>query len=337
MFMTTDSIIYNGRNSLLDFGLTIASKEFISPEIKEIREEIPYMDGDYDFTLMNGKPHYGNRQITVVFNIKAENYTDLFQKRTDIVQWLLSERGGALKFDCISGWQFENVSAKIGEFVRRNFNCAQLTVTFTCAPYLSNSKTDKVLIPSCPPYKGNTFGYIQHCGATVKTCTTNSSSGEVEFSASTVDTAAYREYTVTENTPSEFVISVHLSSNAVEHMQIEDHEGGVTNIFPEAVVDSGGNKLAVYYYSSAKYPDAGVIRFYTDITSLHTISAYTFDSTFPALPAPIRCRRGDTDIQFSVNDNSPTHESKLSLGGNIITLSGTSSAEIYMALRRETL
>lgn len=103
MFMTTDSIIYNGRNSLLDFGLTIASKEFIDPEIKEIRDTVPYMDGDYDFTMMSGKPHYGNRQITVVFNLKAEDYEDIFRKRTNIVQWLLSERGGTLKFDYISG------------------------------------------------------------------------------------------------------------------------------------------------------------------------------------------------------------------------------------------
>lgn len=336
MFMTSDSIIYNGRNSLLDFGLTIASKEFIEPEIKEIRDEVPYMDGDYDFTMMSGKPHYGNRQITIVFNIKAEDYGDLFQKRTNIVQWLLSERGGTLKFDCISGWQFENVSAKIGGFVRKNFNCAELTVTFTCAPYITNGKQNATLIPACPAFKGNTFGYIQKSGGELKITTTDSISADIQFGASTVGNTVLQEYTVTEDTPAEFVIAAYLSPNAAVQMQIADTDGNTAEIAPEAVSEYGG-KLAVYRYSSEKYPNASAIRFTADVTDFRSISAMTFDETATVHSDPVRCRRNDTDISFRINNSGEITETKLSEGGNIIMISGTAPAEVYAACRKEVL
>lgn len=333
MFMTTDSIIYNGRNSLLDFGLTIASKEFIDPEIKEIRDTVPYMDGDYDFTMMSGKPHYGNRQIVVVFNLEAENYGTLFQKRTDIVKWLLRKRGGALKFDYIKGWQFENVSAQIGGFVRKSFNCAELTVTFTAAPYLSNGKQNIPIIPTCPQFTGNAFGYIYKSGCGLKATTTKNICENVQQTTNSDGKKVTCDITFTADTPNELMFALYTSPKAWRSVSAIDADGNNVGDIPPECEDTSGN--TVYRWSEEKYPAAGV-RFAANVGDYRGVNVLNAGEIMNAFPAPIRCKYNNNDIQFSLNGGNLTYEANLTEGGNIIA-QPYSSAEVYAALRKEAL
>ena len=333
MFMTTDSIIYNGRNSLLDFGLTIASKEFIEPEIKEIRDTVPYMDGDYDFTMISGKPHYGNRQIIVVFNIEAENYGTLFQKRTEIVKWLLSKRGGELKFDYIKGWQFENVSAQMGGFVRKSFNCAELTVTFTAAPYLSNGKQNITLIPTCPRFTGNTFGYIYKSGGGLKVTTTDNVCESVQKTTNSGSEKVITDITFTADTPSEIVFALYTSPKVWRSVFAVDVNGNNVGEIPPECEDTYGN--TVYRWSAEKYPAAGV-RFVANATEYRGVKVLYAGIAVNAPNAPIRCKYNGDDIQFRINGKNLTYETALAEGGNIIA-QPYSSAEVYAALRKEAL
>lgn len=335
-----EAIVWNGKNSYLDFGLTIAEPpKMTNPKLNEVRESVPYMNGDYDFTYQNGKPTYSRRQIKVVFNVTEDCFDDMWRKRCEAVRWIMSAHGGALSFDrFMHGWQFEDVSPAVSEdFEIIGKRAGRLEVVFTAAPYLSNGKQNITIIPSCPAFKGNTFGYIHKSGGTLKACTSNDSSGGAEFTTRTVGTVIFEEHTITENTPSELVIAAYQTVATKGQLQIENIDGNITNVSPDAVAEQYGGKLSVYRYTSAKYPNAGVIRFTAEVTAFRTISAMTFDSVFPAQDVPIRCRRNDTDIQLSVNGKRSADEFKLSEGGNIITISGTAPAEVYLACRKEAL
>lgn len=338
-YRRTDSITFNGYNSYLDFGVTIKSKNIALPEQVIIEQEVPYMDGCYDFSCMSGKPIYKKRQISVIFNIIGIDENDLYDKYTQLVQWLTSQRNAVLMFDSIRGWQFENATARIpsGGFVQLSRIAAELTVTFVTDPYKTNGKQNVTLIPACPAFKGNTFGYIQKSGGELKMTTTDSICADIQFSASTVGGVVLQEYTVTEDTPAEFAVTAYLSPNAAGQMQIADTDGNTAEIAPEAVSEYGGGKLAVYRYSSEKYPNAGAIRFTADVTDFRSISAMTFDETITAHSAPVRCRRNDTDISFRINNSGEITETTLSEGGNIIMIPGTAPAEVYAACRKEVL
>lgn len=334
-----EAIVWNGKNSYLDFGLTIAEPpEIGNPELNEIRDSVPHMNGDYDFTYINGKPTYKRRKVGIIFNIIGECFDDMWKKRCDAVMWLMSAHGSTLSFDrFMRGWYFEDVSPVISEDLTLiGKRAAQLEVTFYCAPYITNGKQNVTLIPACPAFKGNTFGYIQKSGGYLKITTTDSICADIQFSASTVGSVILQEYTVTEDTPAEFAVTAYLSPNAAGQMQIADTDGNTAELAPEAVSEYGG-KLAVYRYSSEKYPNTSAIRFTADVTDFRSISAMIFDETAITHSAPVRCRRGDTDISFRINNSGEITETKLSEGGNIIMISGTAPAEVYAACRKEVL
>lgn len=63
--------------SSLDFNLLLTNYSFPTPELREIRETIPFMDGSYDFSFLYGNQNYDDR--TVTFELIA--FESDFQKK----------------------------------------------------------------------------------------------------------------------------------------------------------------------------------------------------------------------------------------------------------------
>lgn len=132
-------INFNGKNSFDDFGITIADggRSFPMPELKNITATVPFMDGEYDFSYIDGKGHYNRRKITVTFNLSGSDWAEVFNKRAQVVSWLCSERGGELTFDDMPDFTFTDVTASVsGELTIIGRRVIQLVVEFSTYPYM---------------------------------------------------------------------------------------------------------------------------------------------------------------------------------------------------------
>lgn len=156
-----DAINYNGANSALDYQLIMRSKSIGEAEIDEIRETVPYMNGDYDFTGKFAPVSYRSRKITVSFKTFMESENDLWQRKSDIVNWLTSERGGDMTFDSIKDFIFKKCSCKIKSFKqdKKDTRYAILDVEITCAPYVQKGLPEITTLLS---YSGTVKDYFRY-------------------------------------------------------------------------------------------------------------------------------------------------------------------------------
>lgn len=131
----TDAITWNGKHSYNDMGLAIRTPKGDIPKIKKIRQTVPYMKGEYDFTFANGEPGYNARNIEIEFIYEGEDPDELYDKREAVCDWIMSAQGGTLRFDSIKDGYFKDVYATIKEYNNRlGRNKASITVEFSCYP-----------------------------------------------------------------------------------------------------------------------------------------------------------------------------------------------------------
>ena len=128
---------YNGANSCLDFGLIMKTKSIGEASPVEIRETVPFMSGDYDFTGKCAPVNYNPRKISVSFKMFAENENELFEKKTRVVRWL-SARGVEMHFDSMKDYIFRDCTCNIKAFkpFNKDTRYATLDVEITAYPYI---------------------------------------------------------------------------------------------------------------------------------------------------------------------------------------------------------
>ena len=84
----TDGIRINNKHSYGDFGLTLKSRKIGLPEKKSIRQTVPFMNGYYDFSALNGSPAWGERTIEYSFDVVNENPVELDYFVSFVLDWL---------------------------------------------------------------------------------------------------------------------------------------------------------------------------------------------------------------------------------------------------------
>lgn len=139
-------VLFNGKHSFRDFGLTIEKKEIGYPSKNKITEKIPFMNGTYDFStaLTDGEDTYSERPISITFNLIMDKYknksTDerrklLYQKADLLQSWLLDTNGRkSLILDENLNYYYEAevVNAPSLEDIVGN---GKLKVEFICYPF----------------------------------------------------------------------------------------------------------------------------------------------------------------------------------------------------------
>lgn len=138
-------IEFAGKHSYRDFKITLQSAPKISgPKPEILKEEIPYMNGSYDFTNLNEATAFGEREVTFSFNIIGSDFNDLLCKTSAVKEWLYNGKSGDLKYDAIHDLYYHQArctSIEISDINKRH-TTATLTVTFATAPYMSNKGAD---------------------------------------------------------------------------------------------------------------------------------------------------------------------------------------------------
>lgn len=137
MYSRLDALNYNGANSLEDFGLLLKTKTIGAAAPDEIRETVPYMSGEYDFTGAFAPISYRSRKIQVSFKFKADSENELFEKRAAVVKWL-SARNVNVTFDSMPDYTFTGCSAKLKSYKpwNKDTRYGSIDIEITCDPYI---------------------------------------------------------------------------------------------------------------------------------------------------------------------------------------------------------
>ncbi|BDU81632.1 phage tail protein [Clostridium perfringens] len=126
-------ITINDRHSYNDFGLTIKSKKIGNPKKKKIIEDVPFMNGVYDFSLLYGEQTYSERRLEYTFNFNEENKIEMNIKKMQVLEWLAYEGKQPLYDDAIPDFYF---LAEVEENDFDEVGCyGELKVVFNAYPY----------------------------------------------------------------------------------------------------------------------------------------------------------------------------------------------------------
>ncbi|MGL5085308.1 MAG: phage tail domain-containing protein [Clostridium sp.] len=131
-------IIKNNKHSYKDFGATIASKSISIPKKIKIKQKVPFMNGEYDFSNIYGDQAYDERLLKYTFNIIGENKIDMNIKLTQILDWLMEGSKGQLYDDAIPGYYF--IAECEDTSFDENGKIGTLTANFSAYPFkISNN------------------------------------------------------------------------------------------------------------------------------------------------------------------------------------------------------
>lgn len=80
----------NGKHSYEDFGLVVAERTISLPQPNSITESVPYQNGEYDFSDINGEVTYKNRDIKYSFSIAELTTEEMEKKKRNFSTWIKS-------------------------------------------------------------------------------------------------------------------------------------------------------------------------------------------------------------------------------------------------------
>lgn len=127
--------MFNGKHSSSIKGLGVKTiKNEIMPEIKEVTIDSNFIDGEYDFSFIDGRPKFRNRTFEKELFLIGNNKEELNDTIREVVRWL-NVGYAELIMD-----EYPDLvwTAKIGnkmDFERQLFRCGIVSIFFIAKPY----------------------------------------------------------------------------------------------------------------------------------------------------------------------------------------------------------
>ena len=127
-------IRFNNLHSYDDLELLVLDKKITTPTKTKIKENIPFMNGTYDFSNLYGGNCFSERTLEFTFKLKHNNRIGLEFIRTKIENWLMGTNTQVkLIEDDLPGYYYlaECVATDFEDFIR----FGKLKATFTAYPF----------------------------------------------------------------------------------------------------------------------------------------------------------------------------------------------------------
>lgn len=125
----------NGMHSHRDLGQCVASKSITRLMRKSATASVPFMDGCYDFSAIDGDVYYEMRTLTYSFDFLGGTPADVERQVSEFEEWLAGIRSAAIYDDDIPGYHY------IGSFVEASAEydesglAATLTAKLSVEPF----------------------------------------------------------------------------------------------------------------------------------------------------------------------------------------------------------
>ena len=131
----TDGIRINDKHSNRDFGLELKTRKIGLPEKKSIRQTVPFMNGYYDYTALNGAPTWGERIIEYSFDVINESPVELDHFVSLVLDWLSNVHDADIYDDTVYlyHWHGSYESANV-EWDESGLK-AEIAVSFVVHPF----------------------------------------------------------------------------------------------------------------------------------------------------------------------------------------------------------
>lgn len=139
-----EGIKINGLHSFIDFDLTIASRQINLPPKTSIRKTVPFMNGSYDYSTINGAVCWGEREIEYTFDIIGETVEEMDIKRTEVVNWLCNLHDVDIYDDTIPDYHFRGSFSNASQ--SEDGEKSELTIVFICHPFMIKNEPDEMYI-----------------------------------------------------------------------------------------------------------------------------------------------------------------------------------------------
>lgn len=131
----TDGIRINDKHSYGDFGLYLKSRNISLPKKKNIRETVPFMNGYYDFSALNGSPAWDERTIEYAFDVTNDNPVDLDYFVSYVLDWLGNAHDVDIRDDTVYGYHwhgsYDSANVKWDDSGMQ----AEISVSFVVHPF----------------------------------------------------------------------------------------------------------------------------------------------------------------------------------------------------------
>lgn len=138
-----NGIIKDGKHSYKDFGLIMQSRSIGLPSKRKIYDSVPYLSGNYDFSLLYGEQSYDERTLNYVFTLKCKDEYVANSFKVKIVNWLLDGNKKKLVDDETVGYYFmAECTGCICEQTGCRNSTLKFNVTFTAYPFLISDKEE---------------------------------------------------------------------------------------------------------------------------------------------------------------------------------------------------
>lgn len=130
----SEGITINNKHSYENFGLVINAREIGIPEKRSVRKSVPFFNGFYDFSALNGSPTWGERTIKYTFDIIGATVAEMDEERMDVLAWLCNVHDVDIFDDTIPNYHFHGSYGSYS--MTEDGEHVQLTVVFVCQPFM---------------------------------------------------------------------------------------------------------------------------------------------------------------------------------------------------------
>lgn len=135
MMRIKDGITFGEFDSINE-GLLLTHREDPPPEEKVIKESLPFVQGDYDFSRILGEPIRDNRAIVYEFLIKEYNHDKRKMLEIKYENMLLNQGMGRIYDTANLGYYFYGKCIEANVSIDSGWQQLKLTLTFDCYPYM---------------------------------------------------------------------------------------------------------------------------------------------------------------------------------------------------------
>ena len=144
--MFTKGFSINGEHSYADYGLYVSKRKIGLPAKKSIRKTVPFMNGYYDFSRINGSDTWGERSISYTFDIVCNTVEETDREVTRILNWLGNIYEADIYDDTMPEHHFHGSFSTATPTESEDGEKVELTVTFICYPFkIANDGSEEVL------------------------------------------------------------------------------------------------------------------------------------------------------------------------------------------------
>lgn len=133
--MMKDGIKIDGLHSCRDFKLCIKARNVSMPTKKSIRETVPFMNGYYDFSALNGSPAWEDRPVEYVFDVIADSPEALDEYASRVLDWLCNAHDTDIFDDTMPNYHFHGSYESSALSWDESGLGVEIAVTFICYPF----------------------------------------------------------------------------------------------------------------------------------------------------------------------------------------------------------